>query len=418
MAEFDVIVIGAGAAGMLAAGQCAEYGRKTAVIERNEKPGRKLAITGKGRCNLTNNTDCDTVLKNIPRNPRFLYGALSMLSPADVMEFFEREGVALKTERGNRVFPVSDRAYDVVDALYRRMKRLGVTFVHARAEEILTENGAAVGVRTDGGDFFSERVILATGGLSYPGTGSTGDGYRMAEALGHTVTPLKPSLVPLETRESCAEMMGLSLKNVTLSVRDNERGKTVFSEMGEMLFTHFGVSGPLVLSASSRMEAFAEGRYALSIDLKPALSAEQLDERILRDFAERKNSRLENALRKLLPEKLILPVLSRAEASPEKQCNAVTRGERLSLGRTVKSFSLTPTGFRPIAEAIVTDGGVDVREISPKTMESKLVKGLYFAGEVIDAAGFTGGFNLQIAFSTGYAAAVAASAGDGNPAQK
>lgn len=418
MVKFDVIVIGAGAAGMLAAGQCAEYGRKTAVIERNEKPGRKLAITGKGRCNLTNNTDRDTVLKNIPRNPRFLYGALSLFSPADVMEFFEGEGVALKTERGNRVFPVSDRAYDVVDALFCRMKRLGVTFVHARAEEILTENGAVIGVRTDGGDFFSERVILATGGLSYPGTGSTGDGYRMAEKLGHTVTPLKPSLVPLEIRESCAEMMGLSLKNVTLSVRDKERGKTVFSEMGEMLFTHFGVSGPLVLSASSRMEAFTEGRYALSIDLKPALSAEQLDERILRDFSERKNSKLENALRKLLPEKLILPVLARAEVSPEKRCNAVTRGERLALGRTVKGFSLTPAGFRPIAEAIVTDGGVDVREISPKTMESKLVKGLYFAGEVIDAAGFTGGFNLQIAFSTGYAAAAAASAGDANPAQK
>lgn len=412
MTKFDVIVIGAGAAGMLAAGQCAEYGRKTAVIERNEKAGRKLAITGKGRCNLTNNTDRDTVLKNIPRNPRFLYSALSMLSPADVMDFFEREGVALKTERGNRVFPVSDRAYDVVDALYRRMKRLGVTVVHARAEEILTENGAVIGVRTDGGELFAERVILATGGLSYPVTGSTGDGYRMARQLGHTVTPPKPSLVPLETKENCAEMMGLSLKNVTLSVRDNERGKTVFTEMGEMLFTHFGVSGPLVLSASSRMEMFREGRYALSIDLKPALSEEQLDARILRDFSERRNSKLENALRKLLPEKLILPVLARAGISPERQCNAVTRGERLSLGRTVKGFSLTPTGFRPIAEAIITDGGVDVREISPKTMESKLIRGLYFAGEVIDVAGFTGGFNLQIAFSTGHAAAVAAG-GDG-----
>ncbi|MCM1463535.1 MAG: NAD(P)/FAD-dependent oxidoreductase, partial [Bacteroides sp.] len=397
------------AAGLLAAGECARRGRRTALVERNERLGRKLMITGKGRCNLTNNADLETVLKNIPRNPRFLYGALSRFLPEDVMNFFEEEGVPLKTERGDRVFPVSDRAADVADALVRRAKRYGVAILHARAEEILTEGCAVIGVKTDGGDLFAERVILATGGLSYPGTGSTGDGYRMAGRLGHTLVPPKPSLVPLETREDCAPLAGLSLRNVTLSVRDNERGKVVFSELGEMLFTHFGVSGPLVLSASARMEKFGEGRYTLSIDLKPGLTAERLDARLQRDFAERKNCQTANALRKLLPAKLIPPVLERSSLSPEKQCNAVTRAERLALGRTVKAFSLAPTRFRPIAEAIVTDGGIDVREISPKTMESKLVKGLYFAGEIIDVAGFTGGFNLQIAFSTGYCAALSAS---------
>ncbi len=402
--DFDVIVIGAGAAGMFAAVNCAMNGRKTAVIERGDRVGRKLAITGKGRCNLTNNADLDTLLKNIPRNPRFLYSALSAFSPADTMAFFEGEGVPLKTERGNRVFPVSDRARDVVDALFGKMKKLGVTLIRARAEEVAAENGAVTGVLTDRGFFSAPKVILATGGLSYPATGSTGDGYRMAERLGHTVTPLKPSLVPIETEENCAEMMGLSLKNVVLSVRDNDKGKTVFSEQGEMLFTHFGVSGPLVLSASSRMERFEPGRYTLNIDLKPALSEEKLDARVLRDFSERRNMRLGNALRKLLPEKIIGRTLSLAEISPEKQCNAVTRAERQALVGTVKRFPLTARGFRPIEEAIITDGGIDVREIDPRTMESRKVGGLFFAGEIIDVTGFTGGFNLQIAFSTAYAA--------------
>lgn len=403
--DFDVIVIGAGAAGMFAAVNCAMNGRKTAVIERGDRVGRKLAITGKGRCNLTNNADLDTLLKNITRNPRFLYSALSAFSPADTMAFFEGEGVLLKTERGNRVFPVSDRARDVVDALYGKMKKLGVTLINARAEEITAEKGAVTGVLTDSVFFSAPKVILATGGLSYPATGSTGDGYRMAERLGHTVTPFKPSLVPIETEEDCAEMMGLSLKNVVLSVRDNERGKTVFSEQGEMLFTHFGVSGPLVLSASSRMERFERGRYTLNIDLKPALSEEKLDARVLRDFSERKNMRLGNALRKLLPEKIIGTTLSLTGISPEKQCNAVTRAERQALVGTVKRFPLTARGFRPIEEAIITDGGIDVREIDPRTMESRKVGGLFFAGEIIDVTGFTGGFNLQIAFSTAYAAA-------------
>ena len=390
---------------MFAAITAASEGYKTAVIEPNEKVGRKLAITGKGRCNVTNNCDTDTVMKNVPRNPRFLYSALSMLSPADVMEFFENEGVKLKTERGNRVFPVSDKAYDIVDALFFRMKREGVTLISARAKEITTEDGSVTGVKTDKGFFSAYKVILATGGMSYPVTGSTGDGYKMAEKLGHTITPLKPSLVPIETEENCGEMMGLSLKNATLSVRDNQKGKIVFKELGEMLFTHFGVSGPLVLSASSRMYDITEGRYTILIDLKPALSEEQLDSRIQRDFLERKNMQLDNALRKLLPEKIIIPLLNKCGINPEKQCNSVTREERASLVKNIKGFSLTPTAYRPISEAIITDGGISIKEINPKTMESKLINGLHFAGEIIDVTGFTGGFNLQIAFSTGYAAA-------------
>ncbi len=403
--NFDCIVIGAGAAGMYAAVHSAANGYKTAIIEPNEKVGRKLAITGKGRCNVTNNCDSDEIMKNIPRNPRFLYSALSMCSPADVMSFFEGEGVPLKTERGNRVFPVSDKAYDIVDALFFRMKREGVEIIRAKAVAVNASEGFVTGVKTDKGVFNSPKVILATGGMSYPVTGSTGDGYKIARALGHTITPLKPSLVPIETEENCGEMMGLSLKNSVLSVRDNEKNKVIFKELGEMIFTHFGVSGPLVLSASSRMEEITEGRYSLFIDLKPALSEEQLDARVQRDFAERKNMQLDNALRKLLPEKIIGPLLKKCGIDPEKQCNSVTREERLALVKTVKAFSLKPVSYRPIAEAIITDGGVSVKEINPKTMESKIVSGLYFAGEIIDVTGFTGGFNLQIAFSTGYAAA-------------
>ncbi len=404
--DFDVIIIGAGAAGMFAAVNCAQLGLKTAVIEPNEKVGRKLAITGKGRCNVTNNCTPDEVMRNIPRNPRFMYSALSMYAPSDVMAFFEGEGVPLKTERGNRVFPVSDKAYDIVDALFFKMKRLGVVLLRERAEEILAENGSVTGVRTNRCTHAAQRVILATGGLSYPVTGSTGDGYRMAERLGHTVTPLKPSLVPLETEEDCAQMMGLSLKNVVLYISDSESGKEVFREQGEMLFTHFGLSGPLVLSASSRMDEIRSGRYHAHIDLKPALSAEKLGERILRDLSERKNMQLSNALRKLLPEKIILPLLNKCGISPEKQCNSVTREERRALLGTVKDFSFAVTAYRPISEAIITDGGVCVKEINPKTMESRLVGGLHFAGEIIDVTGFTGGFNLQIAFSTAYAAAM------------
>ena len=392
---YDVLVVGAGAAGMTAAVSAAENGALTLLCEPNEKVGRKLAITGKGRCNLTNNTDIDTVLKNIPKNPRFMYSALNAFSPRDVMDFFEREGVPLKTERGNRVFPVSDKAYDIVDALFMKLKKLNVEIKRCRVLDIKTEDGKAAGAVTDAGVFAAKAVVIASGGLFYPLTGSIGDGYKMAEKLGHTVTRLKPALVPLETEGGCAEMAGLSLKNVVFSVRDNTRKKTVFSEQGEMLFTHFGISGPLVLSASSYMDEITPGRYTGHIDLKPALDTEKLELRILRDFDERKNLKLANALRKLLPEALIAPVTRQAGTDPGKQA-------------AVKDLRLGITSYRPIEEAIITDGGISVKEIDPKTMMSKLVPGLFFAGELIDVSALTGGFNLQTAFSTGHAAGISA----------
>ena len=402
--EYEAVIIGGGAAGMFAAVTAAERGVSTAVIERIEKFGRKLAITGKGRCNVTNNSDIENVMRNLPKNPRFMYSALNALPPAAVMEFFEKRGVPLKTERGNRVFPVSDKAYDIVDALYGEMKRLGVKMINARATGISVKNATVNGVFCGERFIPAKSVILATGGLSYPVTGSTGDGYEFAKSLGHTVTELKPSLVPLETRGGCAQMMGLSLKNVTLTVSETGRKKPVFKELGEMLFTHFGISGPLVLSASSVMGAVAPGKYTAYIDFKPALDVETLDKRITRDFDERKNMILPNALRKLLPEAVIPDILKVSGLDGQKQCNAVTRQERRKLLETVKAFPLEITSYRPIAEAIITDGGISVREIDPKTMRSKLVSGLYFAGEIIDVIGFTGGFNLQTAFSTAYLA--------------
>jgi hypothetical protein len=402
--KYDVLVVGAGAAGMFAAITAAQNGARTAVAERNDKVGRKLAITGKGRCNVTNDCDAQTVMKNLPKNPRFMFSALSELPPSEIMAFFGNEGVPLKTERGNRVFPVSDRAYDIVDALYNRMKKLGVKLINSRVTGVSSDNGSVTGVTTEQGFIAADNVIVATGGLSYPVTGSTGDGYGFAKALGHTVTPVKPSLVPLETRGGCAEMMGLSLKNVTLTIRERDRKKPVFSDMGEMLFTHFGISGPLVLSASSVMGEIAPGKYTAYIDFKPALDRGTLDARVMRDFDERKNMQLANALRKLLPEAVIPAVLKAADIDGAKQCNSVTKGERAALVDTVKAFPLGITAYRPIAEAIITDGGVSVKELDPKTMRSKLVSGLYFAGEIIDVTGYTGGFNLTVAFATGYAA--------------
>ena len=402
--EYDIVVVGAGAAGMFAAVTAAELGASVAVCERNDKVGRKLAITGKGRCNVTNDCDAQTVMKNLPRNPKFMFSALSELPPSEIMAFFEREGVPLKTERGNRVFPVSDRAYDIVDALYGKMKKLGVKLVNTRVTGILTGDGAVTGVSSEKGDIPARAVIVATGGLSYPVTGSTGDGLVFARSLGHTITPL----VPLETRGGCAEMMGLSLKNVTLTIREVGKKKPVFRDMGEMLFTHFGISGPLVLSASSVMGEVTEGKYTALIDFKPALDAETLDRRVLRDFDERRNMQLSNALRKLLPEAVIPAVLHCAGIDGTKQCNSVSKPERAALVSTVKAFPLEITGYRPIAEAIITDGGVSVKEIDPKTMRSKLIEGLYFAGEVLDVTGFTGGFNLTVAFASGAAAGRAA----------
>ena len=406
---YDVLVIGAGPAGMFAAITAAENGASAVIAERNEKVGRKLAITGKGRCNVTNNCDAGTVMKNLPKNPKFMYSALNAFPPSAVMEFFEAEGVSLKTERGNRVFPVSDKAYDIVDALYSKIKRLGIRVVHTRVTSVTAENGKITGALTESGRISAKNVIIATGGMSYPVTGSTGDGYSFARDLGHTVTEIKPSLVPLETRGGCAEMMGLSLKNVTLTVKEAGKKKPVFREMGEMLFTHFGISGPLVLSASSVMGTVTEGKYTAYIDFKPALAPETLDKRILRDFGGRQNMKLANALRKLLPEAVIPALLKSADTDGGKQVNSVTGAERARLSSAVKAFPLEITSYRPIDEAIITDGGVSVKEIDPKTMSSKLVEGLYFAGEIIDVTGFTGGFNLQTAFATAYAAGLAVS---------
>lgn len=403
--KYDVIIIGGGAAGAMAGVYCGEWGKKTLVFEPNGKIGKKLRITGKGRCNVTNNCSDDELIRNIPVNPRFLYSAFSQYSSEDVMNFFEESGVPLKTERGNRVFPVSDKAEDIVSALDRRLKNAGVKIVKEKVKSLVTENGKCVGVETEKNQYFAESVLVATGGKSYPVTGSTGDGYKLAEKAGHTIITPKPSLVPVVCREKyCKDMMGLSLRNVTLSVYDGE--KKIFSELGEMLFTHFGVSGPLVLSASSHMKNPESGRYKIFIDLKPGLSNEQLDARVLRDFGENINRIFGNSFSKLLPSKLIPTVVRLSGIEGERKVNQITREERLGFVNLLKNFPLTVSGFRPIEEAIVTSGGVAVSEINPKTMESKLLKGLFFAGEVIDVDAYTGGFNLQIAFSTAYCAAL------------
>jgi len=406
MMTSEVIVTGGGAAGMFAALISAKTGRKVILFEKNQKTGKKLRITGKGRCNLTNNCSRDELMSNIPVNPRFLYSAFSAFSPQDTMDFFEGLGVPLKTERGKRVFPVSDNADDIADALEKELKKYGVKIIHESVRHIITDDNICTGVITsDGKEYNAQSVLLATGGKSYPLTGSTGDGYRMAEELGHTVTNIYPSLVPLVIKEKyCCEMMGLSLKNVSIRLMDGE--KLIFSDMGEMLFTHFGVSGPLILSASSHMRDMQSGRYRIFIDLKPALSEQQLDKRIQRDFAENQNRDFINAIRNLLPAKMI-PVAVRLSGIPEnKKVNSITREERQKFCMLLKGFPLTVHDFRPVEEAIITSGGVSIKEINPKTMESRIVPGLFFAGEIIDVDGYTGGFNLQIAFSTAYCAGI------------
>jgi len=401
----DIIIVGGGAAGCFAAVWAARSGKSVIVFEKNERLGRKLRITGKGRCNVTNNSPVEEHMRNIPVNSRFLYSAYSSFDAESTMAFFEELGVPLKTERGNRVFPVSDNAHDIADALVREMKKLGVKVVNAQVTQLLAENGAVRGVRAGGREYESGSVLIACGGKSYPATGSTGDGYKLAESVGHTVTELKPCLVPLVSPDKyCAELMGLSLRNVTLSLYDGN--KEIFSELGEMLFTHFGVTGPLVLSASSHIKDMKPNRYTLKIDLKPGLTPEKLDERIQRDFSENLNRDFVNGIRKLLPAKL-LPIAARlAEIPEELKINSVTKEQRRRFGELIKAFPVRISAFRPIDEAIVTGGGVSVKEINPKTMESKLVSGLFFAGEVIDTDAYTGGFNLQIAFSTAYSAAV------------
>lgn len=396
-----VAVIGAGAAGLMAASAAAQAGAQVVLFEKNAKVGRKIMITGKGRCNVTNDCDVPSVLANIPVNPRFLYSALGKCSPADIMAFFEGLGVPLKTERGNRVFPVSDKALDIVDALFFHVKRLGVRLeLGCTVEGIETRDGAVCGVRVNGKVFAADRVIVATGGASYPATGSTGDGYTFARVLGHTIILPRPSLVPLVAEgDVCSKLMGLSLKNVRITVRENE--KPIFEDFGEMLFTHFGLSGPLILSASAHMRHFGSKQYRVDIDLKPALDEKTLDKRLLSDFEAHKNSDFINALGELLPRKLIPVVVERSGIDPRVKVHSVTKAQRQALLHLLKAFPVTITGARPIAEAIITTGGVSVKQVSPKTMESKLVKGLYFAGEILDVDAYTGGFNLQIAWATG-----------------
>lgn len=404
--SFDCIIIGGGAAGMIAAVTAADNGKSVLLIEKGEKCGRKLAITGKGRCNVTNNCTDEDFFANIPVNSRFLYSAYSRFNCQDCMDFFEACGVPLKTERGNRVFPVSDNAHDIVHALEKACRDRGVQ-IHKgeKVKNILVDDGVVTGVDCGDTIYNAVSVLVATGGKSYPGTGSDGDGYRFAEKLGHTIVPLKPSLVPLVAEENyCTEMMGLSLKNVALTLVDTAKNKNIYTEQGEMLFTHFGVSGPMVLSASSHIPKMERGRYKILIDMKPALDYAALDKRIQRDFAEIPNRLFSNSLSKLLPAKMIPVVVKLSEIAPDKQVNSVTKQERTDLVKLLKSFPVTVKEFRPLSEAIVTSGGIKVSEISPKTMESKLVQGLFFAGEVMDVDAYTGGFNLQIAFSTGVTA--------------
>ena len=405
-----IVIIGGGAAGLMAACSASfkykDGGAKITLLEKNTRPGRKLMITGKGRCNLCNNCGLDTLVANVPENGRFLYSAFSGFGAQDVMTFFESLGVPLKTERGNRVFPVSDKAVDIVDALVKAAKCGGTETIHGTAKKILTENGKVSGVLLESGEALpADGVILATGGMSYPLTGSTGDGYKMAAELGHTVTEIKPSLTALNAHEGfCEKLAGLSLKNVTLSVFEEGKKKPVFYELGEMLFTHFGISGPLVLSASAHMRYIGKKQYTAVIDLKPALTAEQLDKRILRDFDEEKNRNFINSLDKLLPKSLIPIIVKLSGIEPDRKVNSISKEQRASLCGLLKGLSLRITGTRPIDEAIITRGGISVKETDPKTMESKLISGLYFAGEIIDVDAYTGGFNLQIAFSTGFAA--------------
>lgn len=398
----NVVVIGAGAAGLLAAYALKSRGVRVTLLDKNALAGRKIRITGKGRCNITNIADTDEILDNITRNRRFMYSALNSFSNYDIMALLDELGVPTKVERGGRVFPESDSAKDVADALYRAVSN-DVKYVVGKAVSIKTKDGRVCAVVTETGELECDSVIVATGGKSYPLTGSDGSGYRLAKKLGHTIVEPKPSLVPLVTKEKwVSELMGLSLKNVSLELYADD--KKVYSDFGEMLFTHFGISGPIVLSASAHLHDIGERDYRAVIDLKPALDEKQLDNRILRDFEAAGKKHLINALDKLLPKALIPVIINISGIQEHKEVTTITRAERLALGKAIKQLKLTVVKTRPIEEAIVTSGGISCNEINPSTMESKLVKGLYFAGEVIDVDAYTGGFNLQIAFSTGYLA--------------
>ncbi len=400
---------------MIAAATASENGNEVTILEKMENIGKKLLITGKGRCNITNSADMEEFMKNIPENSKFLYSSFNKYTNQDIVNFLKKQGVETKVERGGRIFPVSDKAQDVLEAFKRKLKELKVQIrTNFEVAKILTEDGNVTGIEGKNGEkILADKVILATGGKSYPVTGSTGDGYRMAKMLGHTVTELKPSLVPLTTsgnsRVLCQQMQGLSLKNVAIKIKNEN--KIIYEDFGEMLFTHYGVSGPVILSASAILiryknidELLKENKIKLYIDLKPALDEEKLDNRILRDFEELKNKQFKNSLDKLLPRKMIEPIITLIGISPEKRINEITKEERRKIVKALKNFELTLNGFRSIEEAIVTKGGISIKEINPKTMESKIINGLYFAGEIIDLDAFTGGFNLQIAWSTGYSA--------------
>ncbi|MDE5753384.1 MAG: NAD(P)/FAD-dependent oxidoreductase [Oscillospiraceae bacterium] len=397
-----ILIIGGGAAGCYAAVHAAKAGHEIIILEKNKTIGKKLRITGKGRCNLTNNCDLQELIRNIPRNARFLYSAFAACQPQNVMQYFENLGVVLKTERGNRVFPVSDQASEIVEALHTELKRLQVKILHETVTELLIENQICKGVVCGEKVFRADRILLAAGGATYPGTGSEGDSYRLAQQAGHTIEALRPSLVPLETLErDCAEMMGVSLKNVTLTLRS--KNKILYQEQGEMLFTHFGVSGPLVLSASAHM--CDAGVHTLHIDLKPALHPEQLDKRLQREIAANPNQQLSNLLRKLVPANMVMSLIGRLQIPPYLKNHSLTKQQRMQICEKLKNFDFTVRNTRPMAEGIITRGGVSCKEVNPKTMESRLLKNLFFAGEVLDVDAYTGGFNLQIAFSTAFLAA-------------
>lgn len=395
-----VIIIGAGAAGLMAGGYASMYGADVRIFEKMPKVARKLLITGKGRCNLANYCDIPTFMQNVPVNSKFLYSALNNFPPEDIVDFFENLGLKTKVERGNRVFPVSDRAMDVVDTMRAFALSNGCRIIHKPVSDVIAENGRVKGVIVENKLYSCDSLIIATGGMSYPRTGSTGDGYKFAAKLGHSITDIRPSLIPLESPDNdCKRLQGLSLRNVRLSIIEKS-GKEVFSDFGEMLFTHFGLSGPIVLSASCNMRDYTKG-YKAVIDLKPALSEEQLDSRILRDFSENINKSASNSLNGLLPKKLIPVVLDRWGIERSKKCNSITKEERKALLNIIKNFTVDISRPRPVEEAIITSGGVKTSEINPKTMQSKLVEGLFFAGEIIDVDAYTGGFNLVIAWSTG-----------------
>lgn len=408
-----VVVIGGGPAGMLASISAAKSGNSVTLLEKNNILGKKILITGKGRCNITSSLDISDFINNIPGNGRFLYSAFENFTNEDIIDLLKSEGVKVKEERGNRIFPVSDKAEDVRAALERVVKKSGVQVkLNSKVDKIEVEENKVKRVVCDNEKYDADKVILATGGRSYPLTGSNGEGYEIAEKVGHTIKPVRGSLVPLlADKEVCSRMQGLSLRNVGITMFDLEKDKKIYSDFGEMLFTHFGVSGPTILSGSAHLlrykdvdKKIADKKVVLKIDLKPALSMEQLDARILRDFTEVKNKQFKNSLDKLLPKKMIDVVIDKSKINPDKHVNEITREERLNLVKLLKNFEVRIDGFRPVDEAIVTAGGINVKEINPKTMESKIISGLYFAGEIIDVDAYTGGFNLQIAYSTGFTA--------------